>query len=30
MILTNTHDEEKLYNNSNVMSGDLVWIPIGD
>ena len=30
MILNNTHDEEKLYNNSNVYSGDLEWIPEGD
>jgi len=30
MILNNTHDEEKLYNNSNVFSGDLEWVPKGD
>ena len=31
LILNNTvHDEEKLYNNSNVYSGDLEWIPKGD
>ena len=30
MVLNNTHDEEKLYNNSNVYSGDLEWIPQGD
>lgn len=30
MVLNNTHDEEKLYNNSNVYSGDLEWIPEGD
>ena len=25
MILNETHDDEKLYNNANVYSGDLVW-----
>jgi len=30
MVLNNTHDEEILYNNSNVYSGDLEWIPKGD
>ena len=30
MVLNNTHDEELLYNNSNVYSGDLEWIPEGD
>ena len=30
MVLNNTHDEEKLYNNSNVYSGDLEWVPMGD
>jgi DNA-directed RNA polymerase I and III subunit RPAC1 len=30
MILNNTHDEDKLYNNANVYSGDLEWIPEGD
>jgi len=31
MILNSTiHDEEKLYNNPNVYSGDLEWIPKGD
>lgn len=30
MVLNNTHDEEILYNNSNVLSGDLEWIPMGD
>lgn len=30
MVLNNTHDEETLYNNSNVYSGDLEWIPQGD
>lgn len=26
MILNNTHDEEKLYNNSNILSGDLEFV----
>lgn len=30
MVLDNTHDEDKLYNNANVYSGDLEWVPIGD
>ena len=30
MILDNTHDEDKLYNNANVYSGDLEWVPMGD
>jgi DNA-directed RNA polymerase I and III subunit RPAC1 len=30
MVLDNTHDEDKLYNNANVYSGDLEWIPQGD
>lgn len=30
MVLDNTHDEEKLYNNANIYSGDLEWIPEGD
>jgi DNA-directed RNA polymerase I and III subunit RPAC1 len=29
-VLNNTHDEDKLYENANVYSGDLEWIPIGD
>jgi len=29
-VLNNTHDEDILYNNANVYSGDLVWIPQGD
>lgn len=28
--LNNTEDEELLYNNANVYSGDLVWMPTGD
>lgn len=30
VVLNNTEDEEKFYNNPNVYSGDLIWIPIGD
>ena len=30
MIINNTHDEDKLYNNSNVYSSHLEWIPIGN
>jgi DNA-directed RNA polymerase I and III subunit RPAC1 len=30
MVLNNTHDEDTLYNNANVYSGDLEWIPMGD
>lgn len=30
MVLNNTHDEDVLYNNANVYSGDLEWIPEGD
>jgi len=30
VVLNNTEDEEKHYNNSNVYSGDLIWVPIGD
>ena len=30
MILNNTHDEDALYNNANIYSGDLEWIPEGD
>jgi DNA-directed RNA polymerases I and III subunit RPAC1 len=30
MVLNNTHDEDALYNNANVYSGDLEWIPQGD
>ena len=29
MILNETHDDEKLYNNANVYSGDLEWEPMG-
>jgi DNA-directed RNA polymerase I and III subunit RPAC1 len=28
--LNNTQDEDKLYNNANVMSGDLQWVPVGN
>lgn len=27
MVIDNTHDEDKLYNNANVYSGDLQWVP---
>ena len=30
MILNETHNDEELYNNANVYSGDLKWIPVGD
>lgn len=30
LIINNTHDEEKLYNNSNVLSGHLKWVPVGN
>lgn len=30
MILNNTHDEEALFHNPNVYSGDLEWVPMGD
>lgn len=30
MILNETHNDEELYENANVYSGDLVWEPIGD
>ena len=30
MILNETHNDEELYNNANVYSGDLEWIPVGD
>lgn len=30
MIVNNTIDEEKLYNNANVYSGHLKWLPIGN
>jgi len=29
-ILNETHDDEQLYYNANVYSGDLEWIPMGD
>ena len=30
MVLNNTHDEDVLYNNANVYSGDLEWVPMGN
>jgi DNA-directed RNA polymerase I and III subunit RPAC1 len=30
MILNHTHDENELYNNANILSGDLEWVPIGN
>jgi DNA-directed RNA polymerase I and III subunit RPAC1 len=30
MILNNTVDEEKYYENSNVYSSHLQWVPIGN
>ena len=30
VVLNNTEDEEKLYNNANVYSGDLEFVPQGD
>lgn len=30
MILNETHNDEELYINANVYSGDLVWEPVGD
>ena len=30
MIINSSHDENELYNNSNIYSGDLEWIPKGD
>ena len=29
-MLNNTRDEERHFNNPNVYSGDLKWVPIGD
>ena len=29
-VLNNTHDEDELYYNAKVLSGDLVWVPEGD
>jgi DNA-directed RNA polymerase I and III subunit RPAC1 len=29
MVINNTVDEDKLYNNANVYSSDLKWVPIG-
>lgn len=30
MILNSTEDEDKHFNNPNVYSGDLKWVPVGD
>ncbi len=30
LILNETHDDSLLYNNANVYSGDLEWIPLGN
>jgi DNA-directed RNA polymerases I and III subunit RPAC1 len=30
MILTNTADEDKYYNNANVYASDLKWVPLGN
>jgi len=30
MIINSSHDENELYHNANVYSGDLEWIPQGD
>jgi len=30
MIINSSLDENELYNNANVYSGDLEWEPIGD
>ena len=30
MIINSSHDEDELYNNSTVYSGDLEWIPQGN
>ena len=30
MIINETHNEEELFYNSNIYSGDLEWIPIGN
>jgi DNA-directed RNA polymerases I and III subunit RPAC1 len=30
MIINNTVDEDKYYNNANVYSGHLKWVPIGN
>lgn len=29
MMVNNTHDEDKFYNNANVHSSQLKWIPVG-
>ena len=28
--INDVSEEEKIFNHSNVYSGDLVWLPIGD
>jgi len=30
MIINNTVDEDKNYNNANVYSGELKWVPVGN
>ena len=30
MVINPGVDEEKIYKNSNVLSGDLKWVPIGN
>lgn len=30
MILNDSHNDEELYHNANIYSGDLEWVPIGD
>jgi hypothetical protein len=30
MIINSSHDENELYNNANVYSGDLEWVPKGN
>jgi DNA-directed RNA polymerase I and III subunit RPAC1 len=30
LIINNTKDEDKLYNNANVYSGQLQWVPVGN
>jgi hypothetical protein len=30
MIVNNTVDEDKFYNNANVYASELKWIPLGD
>jgi len=30
MVINNTVDEDKFYNNANVYASELKWIPLGD